>query len=148
MRIEFRLSLGIDAFSKISGMAFACSVGSSLPLAKQPLDSAAVASERCRMPEGQAANVTLPGALRKPAHRPQNHAVLRPRQHRPGNLARLFARPSGCAEIGADFVSLRCGGGELLCERLDGLRLRAHEPISSAEESAASVSLGGFTVGA
>lgn len=53
MGIEFRLFLGIDASPKISGMAFACSAGSSLSLAKQPLDSAVVASEGCRVPRGR-----------------------------------------------------------------------------------------------
>jgi hypothetical protein len=53
MRIEIRLFLGIDAFSKISGMAFACSAVSSPLLAKQPLDSATVASEGCRVPRGK-----------------------------------------------------------------------------------------------
>jgi hypothetical protein len=53
MRIEFRLFLGIDAFSRILGMAFACSAKSSLSLAKQPLDSAAVAFEGCHMPRGR-----------------------------------------------------------------------------------------------
>ena len=50
MGIEFRLFSGIDAFSKISGTTFACSPASSLSFAKQPLDSAAVASGRYRMP--------------------------------------------------------------------------------------------------
>jgi hypothetical protein len=50
MGIEFRLFSGIDAFSKISGTTFSCSPASSLSFAKQPLDSAAVASGRYRMP--------------------------------------------------------------------------------------------------
>ena len=52
MGIEIRLFLLIDAFSRFSGTAIACSTGLFLELAKQLLDSTAAASGRGRASVG------------------------------------------------------------------------------------------------
>lgn len=67
-------------------MEFADSAGSSLSLAKQPLDSVAVASEGGRMPRAGGECHPL-GRSRETRASPQNYAVLRPRQQLP-NLSR------------------------------------------------------------
>ena len=52
MGIEIRLFLLIDAFSRFSGTAIACSTGLFLELAKQLLESTAAASGRGRASVG------------------------------------------------------------------------------------------------
>ena len=83
MWIENRLFLGIDAASRFSGMALACSAGLSLALAEScliplPLSLAAVVG-----PQGRR-YARLLALLQEPASYPQSHAVPHPREHLAG----------------------------------------------------------------
>ena len=77
--IEIRLFLVIDAFSRFSGIALACSADLSLALAKQLLDSTAAGLAAVVGPQGRPHGRLL-ALLQEPASHPQNYAVPHPRQ--------------------------------------------------------------------